>query len=383
MIPAMNEADAAGAASVPGAPAGAASRTLVVSDLHLGMRLQRDVLRHPAALAPLLAAVASADRLVLLGDTIELIEGRAAEAMAAAEPVVRALGNALGPAGEVVIVPGNHDRPLIAPWLDAHTAALTPSTPVPGDASPELVRVVEWLAPARVRVHYPGVWLADGIWATHGHYLDRHLLPDSATGIARGLLGRRPHEHATPADYEAGPHLTRLEAYLTGRLPRRLSGLLEDLAAALRAAAMSAAPPHVRSRVMLRLAPLSALALGVQMRRAAIPALVQVTRCLGVEAHTVIFGHVHRSGPGPDDDAARWRAPAGGPRILNTGSWVYEPRLLARGRPPHPYWPGGAVVLERAQARAVGLLEHVPSTDLQGMLAPTDPLPENSARGQR
>ena len=61
-------------------------RTLVVSDLHLGSRLERDVLRRPVALDALLAAVGRADRLVLLGDTVELLEGRPQQALAAARP---------------------------------------------------------------------------------------------------------------------------------------------------------------------------------------------------------------------------------------------------------------------------------------------------------
>ena len=65
-------------------------------------------------------------------------------------------------------------------------------TRLPTDATPMLGRLAHWLSPAEVRVHYPGIWLSEGVWATHGHYLDRHLLPESAFGIARGLLGRLP-----------------------------------------------------------------------------------------------------------------------------------------------------------------------------------------------
>ncbi|MDP9385979.1 MAG: hypothetical protein M3P50_12265, partial [Actinomycetota bacterium] len=59
-------------------------RTLVISDLHLGSTLGRDVLRRPVALDALCAAVAEADRLVLLGDVVELAEGRPRRAMAIA-----------------------------------------------------------------------------------------------------------------------------------------------------------------------------------------------------------------------------------------------------------------------------------------------------------
>jgi hypothetical protein len=81
---------------------------------------------------------------------------------------------------------------------------------------------------------------------------------------------------------------------------------------------------------------------------------------LGVQADWIVFGHVHRSGPHPGDDAALWAGDGGRPRIANTGSWVYEPLLLHRGAPPHPYWPGGAIVLEDdGDPRAVGLLDGV------------------------
>jgi hypothetical protein len=48
------------------------------------------------------------------------------------------------------------------------------------------------------------------------------------------------------------------------------------------------------------------------------------------------------------------------PRIANTGSWVYEPVLLHRVAPPHPYWPGGAIRLaEGGEPEAIGLLDHL------------------------
>ena len=60
------------------------------------------------------------------------------------------------------------------------------------------------------------------------------------------------------------------------------------------------------------------------------------------------------------DAEAAWQSPSGRPRILNTGSWVYEPLLLHRAVPPHPYWPGGAIVLDDGgDPRAIGLLDHL------------------------
>lgn len=334
-------------------------RTLAVSDLHLGARLQRAVLERPEPLEALLEALEGVERLVLLGDVVELLEGRPAEAMQAAEPVLRALGARLGSDREVVVVPGNHDAALVRPFLREHGMSPAVDARVALDATPLLARVASWLEPARVSVHYPGVWLADRIWATHGHYLDRHLLPEVAYGIARGLLGRVPRDDATPFDYEqpGGPSLTRFEALLTRWLPRPLAALVDDVAELLRAASMPGVP---RGLLGHRIAPLSAALLGVQMRRASIPALARVVHRLGVEADSVTFGHVHRLGPLAGDDLRRWRGPDGTPRILNSGAWVYEPLLLHRARAPHPYWPGGAVLLERDGApRAVGLLDHL------------------------
>jgi hypothetical protein len=211
------------------------------------------------------------------------------------------------------------------------------------------------------------VWVSDRIWATHGHYLDRHLLPETAFGIARGLLGRLPRDGAAPVDYEraGGPSLTRLEALLTRWLPRPLAGLVDDVAELMRAATMPSVPRVPRGRLARGLSPLTSRLLGAQMRRASIPALGRVAHRLGVEADWVLFGHVHRCGPLAADDPADWLGPGGSPRIVNSGSWVYEPLLVHHARPPHPYWPGGAIVLDDgADPRTVGLLDHLDASAL-------------------
>jgi hypothetical protein len=118
-----------------------------------------------------------------------------------------------------------------------------------------------------------------------------------------------------------------------------------------------------------RLARLNAAVLGTQMQRASLPALGMVLRCLEVDAAWTIFGHVHRRGPLPGDVAERWSGLDGRPGILNTGSWVYERRLLHGAGPPHPYWPGGAVCVDGdADPRSVGLLDHLDAAALQAPL---------------
>jgi predicted phosphodiesterase len=339
-------------------------RTLVVSDFHLGARLRHDVLLLEEPRTRLLAALDEVDRLVLLGDVVELLEGRERSAMATAEPVLREIGRRLGPDREALVIPGNHDVALVESWVKAMGAGLGIDSGVPLDATPALARLTSWLHPAKVSVRYPGAWLSDRVWATHGHYLDRHLLPESAIGIARGLLGRLPRDGAHPIEYElaGGPSLTRLEALLTRWLPWPLASLADGLAELARAATMPRIPAHL---LPPGLAPLTSLLLGLQMRRASIPALARVVHRLGVDADFVVFGHVHRLGPMHDDFPAQWQSPVGNARIANSGSWVYEPRLVHRVAPPHPYWPGGAIMIEdEGDPRPIGLLDDLGASAL-------------------
>jgi hypothetical protein len=59
----------------------------------------------------------------------------------------------------------------------------------------------------------------------------------------------------------------------------------------------------------------------------------------------VLFGHTHRSGPWPADDPSEWTT-AAGTRIVNTGSWVYQPHFLGAESNSSPYWPGSAVLVD-------------------------------------
>ncbi|MCW3070041.1 MAG: hypothetical protein JWL67_2666, partial [Solirubrobacterales bacterium] len=155
-------------------------RTLIVSDLHLGSVSGADVLRRPELRAALLDAVADVDRVVLLGDVLELRHGPLREAMAAARPVFEDLGAALA-GRELVITAGNHDHALVEPWLAARGEEEAPPPLAleqllePASVSPAFERIAEWASPARVRVAYPGLWVRPDVYACHGHYLDCHL----------------------------------------------------------------------------------------------------------------------------------------------------------------------------------------------------------------
>jgi hypothetical protein len=57
----------------------------------------------------------------------------------------------------------------------------------------------------------------------------------------------------------------------------------------------------------------------------------------------VIFGHLHRPGP-VEPDHRSWTTGAG-TRLVNCGSWVYEPAYLGSGPADSPYWPGTCVLV--------------------------------------
>ncbi len=342
-------------------------RTLVISDLHLGNRGRRDVLRRPPALERLLGALADVERLVLLGDSAELMTRHPRRALAAAEPVLQAIGErmSIGAGREIVLVPGNHDAPLIRGWVRAQGAALSVSSPVDAHATRALDRLVSWLGPTPVRVNYPGTWVGERIYAIHGHYLDRHLIPDSAIGLPRGRLRGATGDRLGPVAYELGrPRAPRRDTRWQRTVSQPLGTAVDAAARRLRAAVM---PRLGRVLMTAGLSPIAAAVLDVQMRHASLPALGRVVTRLGIDADWVIFGHVHRRGPLAGDRSELWQDRDGGARLLNCGSWLYDPLLVDRVTAPHPYWPGGAVLVEPGrEPRAIGLLDDLPRHDLTG-----------------
>ena len=368
-------------------------RTLVISDLHLGARSDVDVLRRPAAQNALLAALDGVDRLVVLGDILELRHGPMHEALEAARPVLKAIGEALGLDGEVVLVPGNHDFRLIAPWLDWRSRNGPEPLALQERAGPKASigtrAIVRMLQPASLDVVYPGIWLDDGVYATHGHYLDRHVTVPSFERLGSGVLGRvlgAPADRAaSPDDYEVGlaPMYELLDAIaarvgdgraatpakVSARAWERLSSDGERNAWHGRVLA-GAFPLTIAALNKLGIGPLKADLSGVELRSAGLRAMGEVVARLGIDARHVIFGHTHRAGPLPDDDAGEWRL-AGGGQLTNTGCWVYESMYLDRHW-GSPYWPGPAVELESGgEPRLVRLLDGIDA----GALRPAAQLP--------
>jgi len=345
-------------------------RTVVVSDLHLGSRSEGDVLRRRVARDALLERVDGADRLVLLGDTIELRQSPARDAMAIAQPVLEELGAALGKGGEVVLVPGNHDHALVAPWLERRGAHVEPP-PLgleehPGTgASAATEAIAQWIAPARLTVAYPGIWLRDDVYATHGHYLDRHTTVPTFERLGAGIMGRLvgavPEEGARPDDYEAA--LAPLYAWMHAMAERSGGGKRRPpSSASAEAWRVLGGDGHrpLRGRLLAGILPLgisgvNRLGLGPvradfsaeELRRAGVLAMAEAVARLSIDARHVLYGHTHRAGPFADDDSLEWSLRDGGGRLTNTGCWVYEALFLARGR-SSPYWPGSVVELRDA-----------------------------------
>jgi Calcineurin-like phosphoesterase len=346
-------------------------RTLVISDLHLGRARQTDLLRRPELRAPLIEALEGVDRLVILGDALELREAAHRDAAEHAAALFSEAGRALGPDGELVVVAGNHDHGLVAGWIDARLET-EPNGFLgleqrlePAAAGPLAQRLAELSRPARFELAYPGLWLRDDVYALHGHYSDLHATVPTFERIAAGAMARffvaPPRQRATPDDYEAV--LAPLYAWLHALTQRADHTRVSDGAGASARAwtALTAAERRRRVRTLAlnggyaaAVVTLNALGLGplerslspAALRRGYLAGIREVIARLGIDgAAFVIWGHSHRSGPWPGDDPAEWTA-RGGARIVNTGGWVYQPHFLTPEPNESPYWPGTAVVLE-------------------------------------
>lgn len=334
-------------------------RTLVVSDLHLGSRTDADVLRHEGARAALVAGLEGVDRLVLLGDVLELRHGPIPDALDAAAPTLAAIGQAM--AGRpVVLTAGNHDHALVAPWLERRSLRREPPLGLEEragpDASEATAAIAQLLAPAELDVAYPGLWLREDVYATHGHYLDLHITIPTFERLAVGVM-RRVVGHGAPRsaeDYEA--FLAPIYAWLaavarstrTGFGAERQRGtqnawrvLTASGRRPLRARAVAAAfPAAVLAINRLGLGPVGRDLSPSELRRAGLQAMHATVEALGVDARWVLFGHTHRAGPFDRDDPAEWG------RLMNSGSWVYEEVFLGANPRRSPYWPGGAIELD-------------------------------------
>jgi hypothetical protein len=352
-------------------------RTLILSDLHLGSISRADLLRRAELRATLLGAISDVDRVVLLGDALELRHGPLREAMETARPFFEDLGRALA-GRELVMVAGNHDHALIEPWLVRRGEEHEPP-PLgveqllePAQVSSTVERIAGWVSPARLQVAYPGLWVRPDVYATHGHYLDCHLtvptLERLSVGAMARLLGKPPGTFDSVGDYEAtaAPVFAWRDAVardahtgaalngaatVTAWHALRGSGARNARGYAgavrwLRSRAVTAAFPVVVAALnRAGIGPLRADISLSELRRAGLVAMGEVAARLGLGDAYVVFGHTHRAGPFPGDEQHEWRGRQGA-RLINCGSWTYAPIFLSSTPGESPYWPGVCVLVD-------------------------------------
>jgi predicted phosphodiesterase len=374
-------------------------KTVVLSDLHLASSAGIDLLRRPEFRERLWTAIRDADEVVLLGDAVELRDLPLAAAIEAARPFFDELGEVIGDA-RLVVVPGNHDHHLLDEWLERRR--LDGAAPLGleqriGAEGGSLAVLVAGLRRGQVELAYPGLWLAPGIYAIHGHYLDRHLTVPSFERLAVAAVeraiggpqeaaaqepGERPEPgSASPADYERvqAPLYALLFALAQSGSPaERLAGANPSAwlwqataggygrAARIRGLLLGtvALPGAVGVANRLGLGPVKSDLSPGAITRAGLAAMGEVVRGLGINADHVIFGHTHRRGPLQAE--AGWRLERG-TRLWNTGSWIHAPWLLGKSAADNPYWPGTIIVLEDGRApRAENLLEDLSREELGG-----------------
>jgi Calcineurin-like phosphoesterase superfamily domain len=312
--------------------------TAVVSDLHLGTRSQADLLRRPEVRERLIEAIAKVDHVVLLGDSIELRDGPPAEALEIATPFFEQLGEVMAER-RVTVVAGNHDYQLASPWLarrrQRRAGALGLEELSAPAAEEPLGRLARRMGRAEVVLAYPGAWLRPDVYATHWHYLDCHNDVLTFECVARRVsevLTREPSDgYREPADYEAvlGPVYRAIYRVAQSRRARSAARGAKALVRRWETVAGYRGP----------------------RRRPGLGAMAQVVDGLGIQASYVVFGHLHRAGP-THTDATHWTTPRG-VRLVNSGSWVYEPAYLGRAGVHSEHWPGTCVLLGREGAPEV------------------------------
>ncbi len=335
-------------------------RTAIVSDLHLGTLVSTDLVRDPELCVTLLDELSAADRVVLLGDILELRDRPVGEILERGSAFLELLGTAVGN-GEVVWVPGNHDHRLAEPLLDGHSLA-RPELPLKlshrfHPTTDLAAEIAERVRPAHFTLAYPGLYVRDDVWVTHGHYLDCHITIPTieclSAAVTMRMLGAIP-DPATAEDYERAiaPIYSFGWGFAQARGPERIGGRARPSAAAWRRLnGDRAGRPGTRFLGSVAF-PLVARRVGRALRRefdtdisvenisrAGLAAIREVVSRLGIAAEHVVYGHTHRSGPLEQDDPTAWQL-GDGTRLHATGSWTYSPGLCGPTPEQSLFWPG-------------------------------------------
>jgi hypothetical protein len=341
-------------------------RTALISDLHLGAVRGADVALRPDAVERLVEALAPADRIVLLGDLLEMRERPVANLL----DVTRSFFDRLAEvaAGKrVTLVAGNHDHGLVEPWLARERLGGRPLAaenewPVePGERDGPAGWVASRLSEAEVTIAYPGLRLRPDVYATHGHYLDLHLTVPRLESIAASAMARvtgRGSDCRSAADYEAV--LAPLYGFYAGLAQGASTAALERGGTMSRNVWSRATGDGTMARIVLGritipggvlalnrlgLGPFKPELTGDELRRAGLLAMARVAETLAPGVEHLLFAHTHRPGPMPDDEEVEWTT-LSGTRLWNTGSWYIEPAFISQRAERSPYWPGTVVWLE-------------------------------------
>jgi hypothetical protein len=225
--------------------------TAIVSDLHLGLGSGADLARQEGFRARLLEALDGVDRLILLGDVLELRDRPLPWVLEAAAPAIGALGEVMA-GREVIVVPGNHDHHLLEPWLERRRLEGGAPLELEQSGEPE-GRAFEALcshaAQASVRFAYPGLWVREDVYATHGHYLDRHLTVPTVerlgVGAVERVLGMTPSTGPDPLVPPEDREPAEIDEYERVQTP--VYAFLFALAQATPSEGRGAASPSIRS----------------------------------------------------------------------------------------------------------------------------------------
>ena len=365
-------------------------RTAVISDLHLGLGSGADLTRRADIREKLVAALEGTDRLVLLGDVLELRDRPLTEALAAAEPVMAALGEAMAD-GEIVVVAGNHDHHLIEPWLerrwleDAGPLGLEQRGEPEGLAIETLCR---GFGAAKVTFAYPGLWLRDDIYAIHGHYLDRHLTVPTIERLGVAAIEKTlgiitPTED--PLDPPGQADAASLDEYERVQTP--VYALLFGLAQGTIGERRGGADPSARLWAMLNggetrtarvrnwvlgslavpgavgianrlgLGPVRSELSSNAIGRAGFQAMAEACRVLHIDADHLVFGHTHWRGSPKAENR---------PKLWNTGQLGARLRATGKDRRGEPVLAGNDLLRRRRGAacasRACSTSSAVPSS---------------------
>ena len=331
-----------------------------------------DLLRRADLREPLLEALADVDRFVILGDGLELREAAHRDAMDVAAPFFADVGEALGPDKELIMLAGNHDHGIAAGWIDARLQ----SEPAgflgleqrfaPGQAGPLAAAARRGRAarrgcnsptPAsgcattstrstattptctrrsrRSSGWRPGRWRATspGCPTQRRHRRRLRGRPRPALRLAaRADAARRPHASSRAGGSASAGTYAQLTAKDRHKHPRTLA-----LGAGYRAA--------VFALNRAGLGPLEASLSPSALRRGYLTGIREVIERLDIERRARHLGPLAPLRPVAERRPAEWTA-ATGARILNTGSWVYQPHFLSPEPNGSPYWPGTAVIVD-------------------------------------